>query len=352
MAKSKIDIIYDMVNLAYDVKRQWSKDKDSIWLGDYARAVIKAKDEKVYDKFVDLTDQLKAEGWDEFVDACKYLIDEYNQFEESKKSMKESINDDCYIYFDDNGEIYGKNRRWVFCDNVKGITNTRDFFPLNDFIIDAIHIFKNEKQAQKFIDVDCKYFEDKNKLVIAEYPQTVSGFFESKESATKSIKESKDITIEEFISDYKNNDCFSIRDKENGHESECFWGSKKDVLDSDYRLFTVLDTDVNKETDDVILYIDLEENAWVESKKSARKSIEESKVMTFEEFKKLCNDNFSYAIMDFHEYKGAYFVIISADEKTAEKFTKILHKNGLECSFYELQDPYNEYYLCYEIMCV
>lgn len=89
-----------------------------------------------------------------------------------------------------------------------------------------------------------------------------------------------------------------------------------------------------------------------ESKKINRKSIEESKVMTFEEFKKLCNDNFGYAIMDFNEYKGAYFVIVSADEKTAEKFTKILHKNGLECSFYELQDPYNEYYLCYEIMCV
>ena len=106
--------------------------------------------------------------------------------------MKESINGDCYIYFDDNGEFYGKKRRWVFCDNVKGITNTRDFFPLNDFIIDAIHIFKNEKQAQKFIDVDCKYFEDKNKLVIAEYPQTVSGFFELKESVKKSIKESAD----------------------------------------------------------------------------------------------------------------------------------------------------------------
>ena len=274
MAKSKIDIIYDMVNLAYDVKRQWSKDKDSIWLGEYARAVIKAKDEKVYDKFVDLANQLETEGWDEFINACKYLIDEYNQIEESKKSMKESeenfvyyiavydedgncrgylqneswritqdidkamhfkrdmdareviskatkrafnddelyiegmylneskesarksmkesINGDCYIYFDDNGEIYGKKRRWVFCDNVKGITNTRDFFPLNDFISAAIHIFKNEKQAQKFIDVDCKYFEDRNKLVIAEYPQTVSGFFESKESSRKSIKESSD----------------------------------------------------------------------------------------------------------------------------------------------------------------
>lgn len=120
----------------------------------------------------------------------------------------------------------------------------------------------------------CDSLKDVN-LIIDELSDVVS-YQESNESARKSIKESKDITIEEFISNYKNNDCFSIRDKENGHESECFWGSKKDVLDSDYRLFTVLDTDVNKETDDTILYIDLEENAWVESKKSARKSIEES----------------------------------------------------------------------------
>ena len=186
MIKSKIDIIYDMVNLAYDVKRQWSKDKDSYWLGDYARAVIKAKDEKVYDKFVDLANLLETEGWDEFVDTCKYLINEYNQFEESKKSMKESINGDCYIYYDDDD-----GERNVFCDYVKGITDTRSWFYLNEYIIDAIHVFKNEKQAQKFIDEHLKYFADQDKVVIAEYPQTVSGFFESKKSATKSLKEGR-----------------------------------------------------------------------------------------------------------------------------------------------------------------
>ena len=116
-----------------------------------------------------------------------YLMEESKN--STRKSIKESINGDCYIYFDDNGEIYGKNRRWVFCDNVKGITDTRDFFSLNDFIIDAIHIFKNEKQAQKFIDEHLKYFEDKDKVVIAEYPQTVSEFYESKEFARKSMKE-------------------------------------------------------------------------------------------------------------------------------------------------------------------
>ena len=116
-----------------------------------------------------------------------YLMEESKN--STRKSIKESINGDCYIYFDDNDEIYGKNRRWVFCDNVKGITDTRDFFSLNDFIIDAIHIFKNEKQAQKFIDEHLKYFEDKDKVVIAEYPQTVSEFYESKEFARKSMKE-------------------------------------------------------------------------------------------------------------------------------------------------------------------
>ena len=55
-----------------------------------------------------------------------YLMEESKN--STRKSIKESINGDCYIYFDDNGEIYGKNRRWVFCDNVKGITDTRDFF--------------------------------------------------------------------------------------------------------------------------------------------------------------------------------------------------------------------------------
>ena len=265
MAKSKIDIIYDMVNLAYDVKRQWSKDKDSIWLGDYARAVIKTKDEKVYDKFVDLANQLETEGWNEFVDACKYLIDEYNQIEESKKSMRESINGDCYIYFDDNGEIYGKKRRWVFCDNVKGITNTRDFFPLNDFIIDAIHIFKNEKQAQKFIDVDCKYFEDKNKLVITEYPQTVSGFFESKKSATKSIKESK--------------------------------------------------------------------------------------VMSYDEFQDICEEE-SDDVVHFHEYKGAYFVILGK-EKECEKLNNILRDEyNFSTTYYKILDPHSGFSGYFEIMCV
>ena len=84
----------------------------------------------------------------------------------------------------------------------------------------------------------------------------------------------------------------------------------------------------------------------------ARKSMKESKVMSFEEFKKLCNDNFGYAIMDFYEYRGSYIVVVSSNEKATELFTKALRKKGLECTFYELKDPNSEYYRCYEIMCV
>ena len=143
---------------------------------------------------------------------CKYINSEnwLEGFEESKKSarksMKESINGDCYIYYDDDD-----GKRNVFCDYVKGITDTRDWFYLNEYIIDAIHIFKNEKQAQKFIDEHLKYFADQDNVVIAEYPQTVSGFFESKESSRKSIKESADdiITVKEF----------------------CFWGHSGNIVE-------------------------------------------------------------------------------------------------------------------------
>ena len=64
----------------------------------------------------------------------------YSTFE-SKELLKESINGDCYIYYDDDD-----GERNVFCDYVKGITDTRNWFYLNEYIIDAIHIFKNEKQ--------------------------------------------------------------------------------------------------------------------------------------------------------------------------------------------------------------
>ena len=96
-----------------------------------------------------------------------------------------------YVYCDDGGKIYGgKNRRWVYCDNVKGITDTRDFYPLNDFIIDAVHVFNSAKSAQKFIDVDCKYFDEQPNLKISEIPNSLGEWYESKKTTKRSLKES------------------------------------------------------------------------------------------------------------------------------------------------------------------
>lgn len=96
-----------------------------------------------------------------------------------------------YVYFDDGGKIYGgKNRRWIYCDNVKGITDTRDFYPLNDFIIDAVHVFNSAKSAQKFIDVDCKYFDEQPNLKISEIPNDIYSWYESKKTTNRSLKES------------------------------------------------------------------------------------------------------------------------------------------------------------------
>ena len=144
--------------------------------------------------------------------------------------------------------------------------------------------------------------------------------FSGQEMATL-IRDKFDISVSYFIEDYD----FGIRINKYDYNSKILNFIKKKVGD-----ISVLE----------------------ESKESTRKSIEESKTMTFEEFKKLCDDTFGYAIMDFNEYKGSYIVVVSADEKATEKFAKILGKHGLEYTFYELKDPNSEYYRCYEIMCV
>lgn len=98
---------------------------------------------------------------------------------------------------------------------------------------------------------------------------------ESKELASKSIKERK-ATVGEYVFNNKEYDYYSIRDKKSN--SECFWGNENNVLNSDYVLFTIINSDVDEESGDKILYIDLKENAWVESKKSSSKSIKERKI--------------------------------------------------------------------------
>jgi hypothetical protein len=151
------------------------------WYQEYGKEVMDKNEFSEFEKYLNNRRQNGSHTLDEW----ENLYDDF--LKDSKKSMKESINGDCYIYYDDDD-----NKRLVFCDYVKGITDTSDWFYLNEYIIDAIHIFKNEKQAQKFIDEHLKYFADQDKVVIAEYPQTVSGFFESKESVRKLIKESAD----------------------------------------------------------------------------------------------------------------------------------------------------------------
>ena len=80
-----------------------------------------------------------------------------------------------------------------------------------------------------------------------------------------------------------------------------------------------------------------------------RKSMKESK-KSFEEFEDICYDNFSFAIDHTYEHKGDYFVVVYGDERQTEKFAKILRNNGFEATWYRLDDPHNECYLCYEIM--
>ena len=129
----------------------------------------------------------------------------------------EVLKDGYYVYFDK--DIWAKNQRWIFCDKVKGITDGKDFFSRNDFTIQAVHVFKNEKDAQNFIDEDAQIFlerggislEDTVGLKIARIPNTLGKWYESKKSARKSIKESADdiITVKEF----------------------CFWGHGGNIVE-------------------------------------------------------------------------------------------------------------------------
>ena len=96
--RTKLDIIKDMVDLAYDIRRQTKMDKDS-YFGNQPNSVINAKDDKVYEKFVDLAEKLKLHGWNQFIDYAYDLIDEYeNTIEESKKSVRKSIKESSFSF--------------------------------------------------------------------------------------------------------------------------------------------------------------------------------------------------------------------------------------------------------------
>lgn len=121
-------------------------------------------------------------------------VTKFNKNEFSiKESLKESSNG-YYIYFDDD------EGHWIYCDYKKGITDTANWYnassDLFEYIAEAIHVFKTEKSAQKFIDEHLKYFADKDKVMIAEVP--LDGIYEEKKTMKKSLKESKNITLSDL----------------------------------------------------------------------------------------------------------------------------------------------------------
>ena len=89
-----------------------------------------------------------------------------------------------------------------------------------------------------------------------------------------------------------------------------------------------------------------------ESKKSARKSIKESKIMSYKDFQDVCIEESENDIINFHEYKGAYFVILRTEEECERLLRVLCDKYRFEGTCYKIIDPYNPNYKCYEIMCV
>ena len=99
--------------------------------------------------------------------------------------------------------------------------------------------------------------------------------------------------------------------------------------------------------------LDAIESGRIEEKSLIRKSIEESKIMSYKDFQDVCMEESSENdIVNFHEYKGAYFVILRTEEE-CERLLRVLCKEyGFEGTCYKIIDPYNPNYKCYEIMCV
>ena len=90
---------------------------------------------------------------------------------------------------------------------------------------------------------------------------------------------------------------------------------------------------------------------YTESKESARKSVKEAKVMSYDEFQDICEEE-SDDVIHFHEYKGAYFVILGK-EKECEKLNDILRDEyNFSTTYYKILDPRSGFNGYFEIMCV
>ena len=264
MIKSKIDIIYDMVNLAYDVKRQCGRDKDlNYFIGNYAQKVINAKDNKVYDNFVILAERLEEEGWEQFIDWSKNLINEYNQIiEESKKSTRKSLKE------------------------------SKKFFYYPCYVSD-------DRDEEGYIDYHGHLTSDISKAPLFETEQELGKWFNK-------------LNWYKWYSDYE-------------MRTEGMYVDEKDY--EDYNIIK-------------------------ESLKFAKKSLKESKIMSYKDFQDVCMEESENDIINFHEYKGAYFVILRTEEECERLLRVLRDKYRFEGTCYKIIDPYNPNYKCYEIMCV
>ena len=109
-----------------------------------------------------------------------YSLEPWGVIKESKKSARKSLKEAKNGYY-----IYTKlDNKYAYCDKSK--FTEEGFYLIEDYMLDAIHIFETEKEAEKFIDEDLnRFMVKKDNVVIDEYPSTKRGFFESR----KSIKE-------------------------------------------------------------------------------------------------------------------------------------------------------------------
>lgn len=147
------------------------------WYQEYGKEVMDKNEFSEFKKYLNDRSQDGSHTLDEW----ENLYDDF--LKDSKKSIKEAKNG-YYIYTK-------PDNKYVFCDKTR-YTSSKGFYLLEDYMIDAIHIFETEKEAQEFIDKYAESFMvDEDDIIIAEYPSTKHGFFESKES----IKESKNMTF-------------------------------------------------------------------------------------------------------------------------------------------------------------
>lgn len=268
-----------------------------------------------------------------------YSLEPWGVMKESKESVRKSIKESSVGYY-----IYSKSldNKYAYCDKSK--FTEEGFYLIEDYMLDAIHIFETEKEAEKFIDEYLnRFMVKKENVVIAEYPSNKRGFFESKKSARKSIKESsvRVVTFQQIV-DSRFDDISKgeeiLDDRKNEIVKLC--GNDFSVYTTDRR-FVEFDDDtqwretyyVRKNNNNVVwndLYkivnsvkpcryeFDKINDSHFESKKSARKSLKES--VEFSKEKDIyiaqikdSSISFAYTPIDTNDDFNGYFVFDGDD---------------------------------------